>query len=226
MNIKCTKFSLDSFRFGIDIEHCTGGYFFRIPVFCQFYWRLVSCTDVSELVTSSLNKSLNLLLSNGSVIGNVTTRKTSPTDEYFRYFIQLFYSVHYKIIFSNFILVFCAWCTVRVAKRFLMCHITIILRICLNVKELYFSFVCCRLALMNEQPGINIENLGDVRWHLCLCLVLAWILVIIFVSRGIQSTGKVVTFEYSYSILYYYVFSKICILHKNQPLVHICSELV
>jgi len=51
--------------------------------------------------------------------------------------------------------------------------------------------VCCRLALMNEEPGINIENLGDVRWHLCLCLVLAWILVIIFVSRGIQSTGKV-----------------------------------
>lgn len=57
-------------------------------------------------------------------------------------------------------------------------------------------FVCCRLALMNEEPGINIENLGDVRWHLCLCLVLAWVLVIIFVSRGIQSTGKVVTSEY------------------------------
>jgi len=45
---------------------------------------------------------------------------------------------------------------------------------------------------MNEEPGIDIENLGDVRWHLCLCLVLAWILVIIFVSRGIQSTGKVI----------------------------------
>jgi len=53
-----------------------------------------------------------------------------------------------------------------------------------------------RLALMNEEPGINIENLGDVRWHLCLCLVLAWILVILFVSRGIQSTGKVITSEY------------------------------
>jgi len=56
--------------------------------------------------------------------------------------------------------------------------------------------LCCRLALMKEEPGINIENLGDVRWHLCLCLVLAWILVIIFVSRGIQSTGKVITSEY------------------------------
>jgi len=44
---------------------------------------------------------------------------------------------------------------------------------------------------MNEQPGINIQNLGVVRWHLCLCLVLAWMLVILFVSRGIQSTGKV-----------------------------------
>jgi len=46
---------------------------------------------------------------------------------------------------------------------------------------------------MKEEPDINLENLGDVRWHLCLCLVLAWILVIAFVSRGIQSTGKVVT---------------------------------
>ena len=45
---------------------------------------------------------------------------------------------------------------------------------------------------MNEEAGINIENLGDVRWHLCLCLVLAWMFVILFVSRGIQSTGKVV----------------------------------
>jgi len=52
--------------------------------------------------------------------------------------------------------------------------------------------VCYRLALMNEETGINIQNLGDIRWHLCLCLVLAWILVILFVSRGIQSTGKVI----------------------------------
>jgi len=49
---------------------------------------------------------------------------------------------------------------------------------------------------MNEEPDINIENLGDVRWHLCLCLVLAWMFVILFVSRGIQSTGKVIASEY------------------------------
>jgi len=37
-------------------------------------------------VTSSLNESLNLLLGNDSVADNVTAaRKTSPTDEYFRY---------------------------------------------------------------------------------------------------------------------------------------------
>ena len=37
----------------------------------------------------------------------------------------------------------------------------------------------------------NIGNLGEIRWHLCLCLLLAWVLVVLFVSRGIRSTGKV-----------------------------------
>ena len=37
----------------------------------------------------------------------------------------------------------------------------------------------------------NIENLGSIRWPLFFCLLLAWVLVVLFVSRGIQSTGKV-----------------------------------
>lgn len=49
-----------------------------------------------------------------------------------------------------------------------------------------------RHALLAMGDEHNVSNLGAVRWHLCLCLLLAWILVIIFVSRGIQSTGKVV----------------------------------
>jgi len=40
-------------------------------------------TDVTEAVTSSLNESLTMLLGNDSVTSNIT-RKTSPTDEYFR----------------------------------------------------------------------------------------------------------------------------------------------
>ncbi|ELT89984.1 hypothetical protein CAPTEDRAFT_82183, partial [Capitella teleta] len=51
-----------------------------------------------------------------------------------------------------------------------------------------------RHALLAMGDEHNVSNLGAVRWHLCLCLLLAWILVIIFVSRGIQSTGKVVAY--------------------------------
>ena len=37
----------------------------------------------------------------------------------------------------------------------------------------------------------SVENIGGIRWKLCLCLLLAWVLVVLFVSKGIQSTGKV-----------------------------------
>jgi len=45
-------------------------------------------TDVSQVVTSSLNESLTLLLGNDSVVNTPSSRKTSPTDEYFRYLIN------------------------------------------------------------------------------------------------------------------------------------------
>lgn len=48
-----------------------------------------------------------------------------------------------------------------------------------------------RLALLAEGPEHNIGNLGSIRWHLCLCLLLSWLLVVLFVSRGIKSSGKV-----------------------------------
>ena len=47
---------------------------------------------------------------------------------------------------------------------------------------------------MDVGPEHNITNIGGVRWHICLCLLLAWILVVTFVSRGIRSTGKVAYF--------------------------------
>jgi len=44
---------------------------------------------------------------------------------------------------------------------------------------------------MDEQEDTGIGNVGHVRWKLCLCLLLAWILVALFVCKGIKSSGKV-----------------------------------
>ena len=53
---------------------------------------------------------------------------------------------------------------------------------------------------MNMKDEHSIENLGSVRWHLCLCLLLAWVLVVLFVSRGIKSTGKVQTNTFNVTV--------------------------
>lgn len=37
----------------------------------------------------------------------------------------------------------------------------------------------------------SIEDTGDFQWHLCLVLLLAWIIQYLFVNRGVQSAGKV-----------------------------------
>ena len=37
----------------------------------------------------------------------------------------------------------------------------------------------------------SIEEMGDFQWHLCLVLLLAWIVQYLFVNRGVQSAGKV-----------------------------------
>jgi len=49
----------------------------------------------------------------------------------------------------------------------------------------------CRLAVMGEATDTGVGNIGHVRWQLCLCLLLAWILVALFVCKGIKSSGKV-----------------------------------
>jgi len=51
---------------------------------------------------------------------------------------------------------------------------------------------------MNMKDEHSIENLGSVRWH--LCLLLAWVLVVLFVSRGIKSTGKVQTNTFNVTV--------------------------
>ena len=40
----------------------------------------------------------------------------------------------------------------------------------------------------------NISHIGAVRWHLCLCLLLAWIIVFLCIVKGIQSSTKVSIF--------------------------------
>lgn len=37
----------------------------------------------------------------------------------------------------------------------------------------------------------SIEDIGDFQWHLCLVLLLSWIVLYLFVSRGVKSAGKV-----------------------------------
>lgn len=51
--------------------------------------------------------------------------------------------------------------------------------------------VVYRLAVMGEKVDTSIGNIGHVQWQLCLCLLLAWTLVALFVCKGIKSSGKV-----------------------------------
>ncbi len=61
----------------------------------------------------------------------------------------------------------------------------------LNISIVMCANVCYRLEVLNVGPEHSVNNLGMIRWKLALCLILAWILVVMFVSRGIKSTGKV-----------------------------------
>ncbi|GFY49748.1 sodium- and chloride-dependent glycine transporter 2 [Trichonephila inaurata madagascariensis] len=46
--------------------------------------------------------------------------------------------------------------------------------------------------VLGESSGI--EETGGIRWSLALCLVLAWVIVFLCLSKGVQSSGKVVYF--------------------------------
>lgn len=47
-------------------------------------------------------------------------------------------------------------------------------------------------SVLNESDGI--ENMGEVQWHLALCLLAAWIVIFLCLIKGIKSSGKVVYF--------------------------------
>ena len=50
-----------------------------------------------------------------------------------------------------------------------------------------------RVPWYNKAIGASssIEDMGVFQWHLCLVLGLAWIVLYLFVNRGVQSAGKV-----------------------------------
>lgn len=55
----------------------------------------------------------------------------------------------------------------------------------------YIELSCFRHYVLGQSSGI--EETGGVRWSLALCLVLAWIIVFLCLSKGVQSSGKVRT---------------------------------
>jgi len=46
------------------------------------------------------------------------------------------------------------------------------------------------LAVSNST---SIGHVGQVRWHVTLCLSLAWIIVFVCILKGVKSSGKVCT---------------------------------
>jgi len=49
----------------------------------------------------------------------------------------------------------------------------------------------CRYVVLGATDDTNIGNIGDVQWHLAVCLLLAWILVYACIIKGVKSSGKV-----------------------------------
>ena len=42
---------------------------------------------------------------------------------------------------------------------------------------------------------------GEIRWNLCLCLLLAWVIVFLCILKGVKSSGKVVYFTATFPYL-------------------------
>ena len=45
--------------------------------------------------------------------------------------------------------------------------------------------------VLRRNSGVD-EGLGDIHWHLAVCLLAAWIIVFLCLIKGIKSAGKVV----------------------------------
>ena len=53
-----------------------------------------------------------------------------------------------------------------------------------------------RVLRMDQSDGIG--DPGAVLWDLCLCLLLAWVIVYVCLVKGVKSTGKVLTNLYRF----------------------------
>lgn len=45
--------------------------------------------------------------------------------------------------------------------------------------------------VLHIQGSQGIGSPGHIRWNLCLCLLLAWVIVFLCILKGVKSSGKV-----------------------------------
>ena len=49
-----------------------------------------------------------------------------------------------------------------------------------------------RNKVLNISDGIEMENMGEIKWDLALTLLFAWVVVYCCICKGIKSSGKVI----------------------------------
>uniref|UniRef100_A0A5F9DW48 Solute carrier family 6 member 7 n=1 Tax=Oryctolagus cuniculus TaxID=9986 RepID=A0A5F9DW48_RABIT len=55
--------------------------------------------------------------------------------------------------------------------------------------------------VLHIQGSQGIGSPGQIRWNLCLCLLLAWVIVFLCILKGVKSSGKVVYFTATFPYL-------------------------
>ncbi|MEJ1279287.1 solute carrier family 6 (neurotransmitter transporter L-proline) member 7 [Cricetulus griseus] len=55
--------------------------------------------------------------------------------------------------------------------------------------------------VLHIQGSQGIGQPGEIRWNLCLCLLLAWVIVFLCILKGVKSSGKVVYFTATFPYL-------------------------
>ncbi|XP_057168380.1 sodium-dependent proline transporter isoform X1 [Ursus arctos] len=55
--------------------------------------------------------------------------------------------------------------------------------------------------VLHIQGSRGIGSPGGIRWNLCLCLLLAWVIVFLCILKGVKSSGKVVYFTATFPYL-------------------------
>ena len=52
-------------------------------------------------------------------------------------------------------------------------------------------FIAHSRYVLHIQGSRGIGSPGGIRWNLCLCLLLAWVIVFLCILKGVKSSGKV-----------------------------------